>query len=63
MNAKLTSLRLVPLFGLCLALCAPLAALTEQEVREGFRPLFDSKDLSDWEGDERICKHVPDLQE
>ena len=57
MNAKLTSLRLVPLFGLCLALCAPLAALTEQEVREGFRPLFDSKDLSDWEGDERIWSY------
>lgn len=29
-------------------------ALTEQEFREGFRPLFDAKSLSDWDGDMRI---------
>ena len=30
-----------------------LMALTEQEFREGFRPLFDAKSLSDWDGDMR----------
>ena len=57
MKAKPTSLRLALLFGLCFAVCAPLAALTDQEVREGFHPLFDSKDLSQWEGDERIWSY------
>ena len=57
MKPKLTFLRLGLLFGLALALGTPLAALTDQEVREGFRPLFDSKDLSDWEGDERIWSY------
>ena len=57
MKAKPTFLRIALLFGLCFAVCATLAALTDQEVREGFHPLFDTKDLSQWEGDERIWSY------
>ena len=39
---------------LLLSAPAARAALTDQEKREGFHPLFDTKDLSDWEGDMRI---------
>ena len=38
--------------------CTASAQLTPQEKKEGFRPLFNGKNLDGWDGDPRIWKAV-----
>ena len=47
------------LLALLLLTASSSFALTKQEKKEGFKPLFNGKDLKGWDGDPRLWKVAP----